>query len=203
MHGSIQDFGSIATRETGGSCYANVMKTRLFLLVLTFACLVSTPAAFSQTAAAMMSDGELAKFIDDWPATVKWFEGRSQKATASPTGDLSTALFMNKDFEAFIGKRGWKLDRFSYVAGTVFSLMSVVTLERKNPELAKQFDDSIAEVEASDLSRAEKDQNIKDLNDAKKMALSVSSDKAYNQEELKLVRARYDEIAKAAGIDTK
>jgi hypothetical protein len=178
------------------------MKLKVAFFAIAIACLFPVSSALAQNAPASMTDRELGRFISDWPATVKWSESRSQKIEGGSSGALSAALLVNKDFEAFLAKRGWKLDRFAYVAGTVFSLMSVVTIERKNPELAQQFDDAIAQIEASELSRAEKDQNIKTMNETKASLLAISSDKSYNQDELKLVRARYDEIAKAAGIDT-
>jgi hypothetical protein len=178
------------------------MKIKLTILALVFLSLVGVSAAAAQNSQAPMTDRELGRFISDWPAMVKWSESKSQKIEGGSSGALSAALLANKEFEAFLAKRGWKLDRFAYVTGTVFSLMSVVTIERKNPELAQQFDDAIAQIEASELSRAEKDQNIKTMNETKASLLAISSDKSYNQDELKLVRARYDEIAKAAGIQT-
>jgi hypothetical protein len=178
------------------------MKLKVAFIAIAIACLFQVPSALAQNAQALMTDRELGKFITDWPDTAKWSESKSQKIEEGSSGAISAALLANKEFEAFLAKRGWKLDRFAYVTGTVFSLMTVVTIERKNPEIAKQFDDAIAQIEASELSRAEKDQNIQTMNDTKKAMLALSSDKSYNEAELKLVRARYAEIAKAAGIDT-
>jgi hypothetical protein len=176
------------------------MKILRLLMALTLLCLFQVPAAFSQARDKHMTDGELSKFVVDWPAAVKWFDERSRKLSSDPSGGIPTALLTDKDFKAFIAKRGWTDNRFAYVAGTVFSLLSIVTLERKNPDLAKQFDDAIAQIEASELSPAEKEENIKAINEARNGALAISSDKSYNQDELKLVRERYGEITKAAGI---
>jgi hypothetical protein len=172
------------------------MKTRSIALALAAALALASPAAFAQSADKPMTDKELTKFIADWPAVAAWFADRSQKITQDSAGGVSAALFTGKDFEAFIGKRGWSTARFSYVAGTAFWLVGLVKVEKENPDLAKQFDDAIAQVQASDLPADEKAQNIKSLEDAKKMSLGLSGDKEINQAELRLVRARYDEVVK-------
>jgi hypothetical protein len=181
------------------------MKTKAALLTI-LACLLLAcfvPAAFAQDAEAPMSDRELSKFIADWPAVVKWCEEKGKQHEDEGDASLPSALLVDSQFKAFLAKRGWSVERFGYVAGAVFSLMPVVHMERKSPEVAKQFDDAIAEIEAGEASRAEKDQMIQAINESKKSMLAVSGDKSINQAELKLVRARYEEIAAAAGIDAE
>lgn len=170
------------------------MKTRSIALALAVALVLLSPAAFAQSADKPMTEKELTKFIADWPAVTAWFADRSQEIARDDTGGVATALFTGKDFEAFIGKRSWSTARFSYVAGTAFWLVSLVKVEKENPDLAKQFDDAIAQVQASDLPADEKAQNIKSLEDAKKMSLGLSGDRQTNQAELKLVRTHYDEL---------
>jgi hypothetical protein len=161
--------------------------------------LILSSAAFSQSAQKPMTEKELSKFIGDWPVVSKWFEDRSQKIASTPGGNLPAALFTGKDFEAFIGKRGWTVDRFSYVSGSAFFLVNLVTIDRQNPDLAQQFDDAIAQIEASDLSADDKAQNIKSMNDAKKLTLGLSGDKEINEAELQLVRAHYKELMALLG----
>jgi hypothetical protein len=172
------------------------MKTLRFVAVLAAALLVLAPAAVAQSGEKVMTEKELSKFIQDWPAVYSWFGERSKKIAAGPDGSVAAALFLDKDFSAFIGKRGWTVERFSYVTGVSLSLLSVVAIERKNPEIAAQFDEAIAQIEASELSPAEKAENVKAMNEAKKGMLAISSDKDFNQAELKLVRARFDELMK-------
>jgi hypothetical protein len=178
------------------------MKTKLTILAFLLLSLVGAGTAFAQGTAALMTDRELSKFIADWPATVQWCEAKSKQYEDNAKMSLPSALLVDKEFQAFLAKRGWKLERFSYVSGTVFGLMYVATFERKSPEVIKQIDDGIAEIEASELSRADKDQMIKSMNETKRAMLALPGDKTINEAELKLVRARYAEIAKAAGIDT-
>jgi hypothetical protein len=176
------------------------MKTKLTILALLLLSLVGAGAA-AQGKDSLMTDRELSKFISDWPATVQWCDAKSKKYEDQANLSLPSALLVDKEFQSFLAKRGWTLERFSYVSGTVFGLMYVVTFERKSPEVIKQIDDGIAEIEASELSRADKDQMIKSMNDTKRAMLAVPGDKTINEQELKLVRARYAEITKAAKID--
>ena len=157
------------------------------------------PGAQQASAQNPLTDKEVVKLIADWPSAMKWFDDRNQKIAQSAEGDLPAALFTNKDFEAFIGGRGWSPpQRFYYVAGEAFWLAGVVGVERKNPDMAKQFDDAIAQIQASDMSPDDKAQNIQTLEEAKRSALGYSSSKDVNQAELAAVRPHYDELMKLA-----
>jgi len=134
--------------------------------------------------------------IADLPAVNQWFDDRGKAIDADSGGSLPAALFMEKDFKAFIAKRGWTAERFSYVLGTSFGLLLIVATEKQSPEVIKQFDDAIAQIQASDMSAAEKSEQIKGINDAKASMLGVSNDKEINQAELTIVRARYDQLMK-------
>jgi len=174
------------------------MKTLRALITLVLLCTLLTPAVFAQPAEKPMTEKELSRIIDDWPLVYKWFEDRKQKISSTDDGSIAAALFMSKDFNAFIAKRGWSEGRFAYVMGTAFSLMYIVALEQQNPEVVKQFDSAIAEIEASDLPAADKADAIKSINEVKAMMLSVSTEQDINQAELKLVRARYADLLKIA-----
>lgn len=163
-------------------------------ILLAAAFLLLAPAAFPQSAGKPLTDREVTKMIADWPAVAQWFKDRSQKLAAAPDGSIPSALFMDKDFTAFIGKRGWTAERFGYVTGTAFSLLSVVAIERQNPDIAKQFDESIAQVEASEMSAADKAEAVKALNDAKAGMLAIPGGKEIDQAELKIIRARYENL---------
>jgi hypothetical protein len=156
--------------------------------------LVLAPFLFGQAAEKPITDKEVVKMIADWPAAGKWFEDRGKRIEAASDGGFSTALFLDKDFKAFIAKKGWTLERFSYVSGTAFSLLMIVAVERENPDLAAQFDDAIAQIQAGDSPADEKASNIRALNEAKAAALAISTDKEINQAELAIVRNRYDEL---------
>lgn len=152
--------------------------------------------AFAEPAAKPISDAEVAKLIRDWPAVAGWFKERSERIATGPDGGIPSALFLDKEFAAFIGKRGWAAERFSYVTGQSLSLLAVVALERQNPDAAKQFDDAIAQVEASDMSAEDKAQAFASLNEAKASMLSIPAGKDIDQAELRVVRGRYDELMK-------
>lgn len=170
------------------------------VLALGVLLLALVPALSAQKAAEKpLTDKEVVKMIADWPVIAKWFEDRGKQMGQSADGGFSSGLFLDKDFKAFIAKRGWTVERFSYVAGTSFSLLMVVGMEKQNPETAKQFDEAIAQIQASeDMSAAQKAESIKAINEAKASMLAVSSDKEINQAELAIVRARYDDLMKLA-----
>lgn len=143
-----------------------------------------------------MTDKEVSKIIVDLPAVNQWFKDRGKTIESDSSGSLPAALFMEKDFQAFLAKRGWTTERFSYVLGTSFSLLMIVATEKQSPEVVEQFDDAIAQIQASDMSAAEKAEQIKSLNDAKASMLGLSNDKEINQAELAIVRARFDQLMK-------
>jgi hypothetical protein len=174
------------------------MRKIRFFTVIGAILLVLAPALSSQAAEKPFTDKEVAKMIADWPAVGKWFEDRGKAIEAASDGGFSTALFLDKDFKAFIAKKGWTLERFSYVSGTAFSLLMIVAVELENPDLAAQFDEAIAQIQASDLPAAEKAVNIQAVNDAKAATLAISTDKEINQAELAIVRNRYEELMELA-----
>lgn len=148
-----------------------------------------------------MTERELSKFIADWPSVVKWFEDKGQSLDSAPSGGVAAALFMGSDFSAFLRGRGWTAERFGYVAGTSFFLLSYVAFERQNPEMIKQFDDAIAEARAAAMPAAEKAEMIKSLEEAKMsmLAMPAGENLNLNEGELRLVRAKYDALMRIAG----
>lgn len=167
------------------------------LLLAAFAC----TAAFAQKPA-QMTDREVAKFIDDWPSVSQWLKAKGKQFDADTAAASLSALTVGSDFAAFLKGKGWTVDRFSYVAGTVFALVSYVAFERQNPDMIKQFDDAIAQIKANpSMSEADKKEAIKSLEETKKSLLSMSAGSDVNEAELKLVRARYDAIYKL--LDTQ
>lgn len=161
--------------------------------------LLSQPLAAQKSGEKPLTDKEVAKLVVDLPAVQKWFEDRGEAIESSADGGISPALFLDKDFKAFIAKRGWTVERFSYVTGTAFSLLMIVEMERQNPEMAEQFEAAIAQIQASEeMSAAQKTESIKAINDAKASMLNLSADKDVDQAELAIVRARYGELMKLA-----
>jgi hypothetical protein len=172
------------------------MKSKTAILALGAMLLALSPVLFGQAKEKPMTDREVSKLIVDMPAVNQWFKDRGKAIDADSSGSLPAALFMEKDFKAFIAKRGWTVERFSYVLGTSFSLLMVVATEKQSPEVVGQFDLAIAQIEASEMGAAEKAEQIKSINEAKAALLGVSTDAEINQAELAIVRARYDELMK-------
>jgi hypothetical protein len=168
-------------------------------LALVVAFLALSPLlGFAQASEKPLTDREAAKLIADWPGVYSWFADRGRKMQAAGDGAIPSALLTDKEFAAYIGKRGWAAGRFWYATGTAFSLLGVVNAERKSPEIAKQFDDAIAEIQASGLPASEKAANVKSLGEAKAAALSLPAGKDIDQGELGVVRAHFDEFMKMA-----
>jgi hypothetical protein len=172
------------------------MKSNKRILALGALLLALSPFLFGQAKEKPLTDKEVSKVIVDLPAVNQWFKDRGKAIEADSSGSLPAALFLEKDFKAFIAKRGWTVERFSYVLGTSFSLLMVVATEKESPGVVEQFDLAIAQIEASDMSAAEKAEQIKSLNEAKAALLGVSTGAEINQAELAIVRARYDELMK-------
>lgn len=174
------------------------MKHPKVIIVLTALIALLAPPALAQTKEKPFTDKEVAKLISDWPAMADWLEKKGKEIEAAPDGGISTAVFADQEFKSYMAKKGWTIERFGYVAGTAFYLTAVIAVERENPETAKQFDDAIAQVKASELPADQKAENIKQLEDAKKAMLSISSDKEINQDELKIARAHFDDLYELA-----
>ncbi len=174
------------------------MKQLKKIIAIAALLLVVFSALSAQAKDKPMTEKEAVKLIADWPAVADWFEARGKAIEAAGNAGIPKALLTEKEFVAFLNKRGWTPERFSYVSGTAFSLILVVAMEKSNPEMSKQFDDAIAQIQASDLPAADKAEQIKSLNEAKASMLAISSDKEIDQGELEIVRKHYDELMKMA-----
>jgi len=171
----------------------NLLRKIIALALL--ACLIAVPVLAQE--APLMTERELSKFIADWPSIVQWLENRGKDFDSAASGQALAAYFAGADFEAFLRGKGWTAERFGYVAGTAFTLTAYVNFERENPDIAKQFDDAIAEVRSNAaMSAEEKADMINGLENAKKSMLNLSSEAKLNEAELKLVRAKYDALMK-------
>jgi hypothetical protein len=168
----------------------------LIALAAILALLVSP--ALAETKPKPLTDAEVAKLVTDWPAVIDWLEKKGKQIEAAPDGGISTAVFADREFTSFMAKKGWTIERFGYVSGTAFFLTGILALERENPDTIKQFDEAIAQVRASEAPADQKAEAVKQLEDAKKAMLSISSDKEINQDELKIVRSRFDGLYKLA-----
>lgn len=91
------------------------------------------------------------------------------------------------------------LDRFR----TTVALLGYVYMERENPELMKEFDQAIAQINATPgMSAADKAQAVKSIEEAKKAILALPAEAKLNEAELKLVRARYEALFKLFDADS-
>lgn len=168
---------------------------RLILLTILFLCFLGS-LVFGQ-ANATMTEKELTKFIQDWPAVEQWLESKGRQFDTDSVGQGVAAMFVGTDFANFLRGKGWSTERFSYVAGTTFALVGYVAFEKQNPEMVKEFDDAIQQVrEDASTSQADKAAMIKSLEDAKRSMLSMSENLELKEAEIKLVRAKYDQLMK-------
>lgn len=166
-----------------------------FALVALIAFLaVLAPSALAQTKGQPLTDKEVSKLVADWPAIVDWLEKKGAQIENAGDGGLSQAILADKEFKAMMAQRGWTVERFGYVSSTAFYLTSVITMEKQNPEIAKEFDDAIAQIRASELPPDQKAENIKAMEEAKAAMLGLSSAQDINQAELKIVRGQYDKL---------
>jgi len=152
------------------------------------------PAALAQAKEKPLTDKEVSKLVTDWPAMVDWLEKKGKQLEDAGDGGIPQAILADKEFKDFMSKRGWTIDRFAYVSGTAFYLTAVIAMEKQNPDMAKEFDDAIAQIRASELPPDQKAENIKSLEEAKATMLGLSSAQDINQAELKIVRAYYDKL---------
>jgi uncharacterized protein YfdQ (DUF2303 family) len=172
------------------------MKTphRIIVLVLLASFICSPILAQDQP---LMTERELSRFISDWPDVLKWCEARGKEYDAASGTATVRALLTGADLEAYLKSKGWSLERFSYVAGATFTCVLYITFERENPDVLKEFDDAIAEVRAStEISAEDKAEMIKGLEEARKSMLHLADEANIKEAELRLVRARYDDLSK-------
>jgi len=172
--------------------YTDIMSSRTFIASIAFA--IAGAVLTAQTADKPFTDKEVQKAIADWPAAVQWLEARGKRIGTGEKGGLAAAVFLEKDFEAFLKGRGWTVERFSYVTGKAFSLMLIVAAERENPEIAAQFDEAIAQIRASDMPAADQAESIKAIEDARAAMFAISADDGIDQGALAIVRKRFDEL---------
>lgn len=150
------------------------------------------PAQGTKWAQKPFTEKELQKAIADWPAVAEWLGARGKKISSE--GNLASAVFLDKDFAAFLKGRGWTTERFAYVTGQAYSLMTIVAGERANPDANAQFDEAIAQIRASDMSAADKESSVKAIEDARSSMSSAATDLKVDQGELAIVRKRFDEL---------
>lgn len=172
------------------------MKHVTAILAAALIAALSPIAAGAQGASpAPMSERELVKFIQDWPAVLQWAEAKGKQIDADAPGAALAAYFMGAELEAFLKGKGWASERFSYVVGTTSTLLGYVYLERENPAIIKEFDEAIAQINATPgMSAAEKAQAVQSIQEAKKAMLALPAEARLNEAELKLVRARFDAL---------
>ncbi len=176
------------------------MKHVRILAALAAVLFISVSVSASPESGAPLSEREVAKFADDWPAVAGWFAAKGKSIEKASASRLVSAYLVGPEYSAFVRSRGWSEERFAYVAGTVFSLLAYVEFEKRNPDIVKQFDQTIAQVrDDPTLSLAEKIDTIKELEDAKRSILALPTDARVNDAELSLVRANYDRLSKAIG----
>jgi len=175
-------------------------QVRVILAALMLFVLACQPL-FAQ-ADAPLTERELSKFIADWPATVQWLEARGKRLDAAGGSGAIAAMLTGSDFSAFLKGKGWSVERFSYVTGTVFMLVAYIAFERENPDMLKELDDAIAEIRAdSSIAAADKADAIASIEELKKSFLAMPSEAKLNEAEIKLVRAKYDALAKMIDMD--
>ncbi len=170
------------------------MKQLKTILALLAAIAILAPAASAQPKEKPLTDKEVSKLVADWPAVVDWLEKKGKQLEDAGEGGIPQAILMDQEFKSFMSKRGWTIERFAYVSGTAFYLTAVIAMERQNPDTAKEFDDAIAQIRASDLPPDQKAETIKSLEEAKASTLGLSEAKDIDQAELKIVRAYYDKL---------
>jgi len=151
---------------------------------------------FAQTQAAL-TEKELSKFIQDWPSVVQWLESKGKQFDSDSAGQGMAAMFVGTEFTNFLRGKGWSSERFSYVAGSTFAIVAFISFEKENPDLVKEFDDAIKQARANtSMSEADKAAMIKSMEDAKRSILSMAATADFNEAEIKVVRAKYDQLMK-------
>lgn len=164
------------------------------------ACILLALAAVSAFAQDQppMTAKELDKFIADWPSVVGWFEERGKDFDSDElSSGLGAAFTASADFSAFLKGKGWKAERFEYVAGTTFATLAFVHMEKANPDMVKELDEAIAETRKNPALDADtKAQMIKAFEEAKKSLFAIPDEAKISEAELRLVRAKYDALAR-------
>jgi len=188
------------------------MKRFIFLFVILLIPLtaIGLVAAASSNTQQPFTAEELDKFINDVPSMGDLAATAQQDLeNSSQTGDAATGMSeqMRDEFTEDIQKKGWDPDRFYYIYGHVMSVMSYLQMERLlvqvNPMIAQA--QAMIQNSALALPPEQKNQMLREM--AEQMAegniemkkARVEITKEVPASEIKLIKARQDEIQKSLG----
>jgi len=142
---------------------------------------------------APFTSSELTRFMADWPSVQRWGKQHNEDfAGAKRASDLA-GLFAAADFQAFIGSKGWTVNRFGYVAAEIALCLGAIEMKAKMPEADSQMQAAIDQIKNNpNMSAEQKAATIQMMQGTQGQILEVF--KHVPQSEIDLVTPKQEEL---------
>lgn len=168
------------------------------VFLLAIICVVSLPAAAADIDKQKpFTAAELRKLKSDWPQFIKWTQKKGEKYELDKNPDSWAAMRFSKDVMAYLEGKGWKPERFFYVASHVSAGLAMITMSEFAPQMIAQLEVQKEMIKNNpQMTPAQKQQMIDQIN------ISIAETKKAHQpmteelppQELKLIEAERQEL---------
>lgn len=162
------------------------LTTALIFVFMVCAAAMATGAGFSGQKP--FTQDELNRFMKDWPPFTQWAESKGEeydKIQAPAEG-----MRWSREMTQYLGKRGWKPERFFYVVSHVASGLAAVEMRQQAPGIASQLKAQKAMIESNpDIPAEQKKMMISQMEQAMGQTAQLKDQgKDIPAEEMELIR---------------
>ena len=165
----------------------------LVLLLFCVPALAQTLTPFSQS--------ELDKYLIDYPAVVKFLDEQGGGMEAQQP-DMLADIRMTKEFEGFLGSKGWNTQRFLYVTRQLASGIVALQMADQGPRIQSEFEQTKAEIMKSpDLTPEQKKQFLAQMEQSMAQTKAMGDASNLAPGELALIKANKGKIFKTFEIE--
>lgn len=165
----------------------------LVLLLFCVPALAQTLKPFSQS--------ELDKYLIDYPAVVKFLDEQGGGMEAQQP-DMLADIRMTKEFEGFLGSKGWNTQRFLYVTRQLASGIVALQMADQGPRIQSEFEQTKAEIMKSpDLTPEQKKQFLAQMEQSMAQTKAMGDASKLAPGELALIKTNKGKIFKAFEIE--
>lgn len=128
--------------------------TALMLLV------VLLPLAVSAQTQVPFKLGELNKFLADFPDVMAYMTEKGEAIENSAQPDTWKGSRMGNLFKDYVEKRGWRVERFSYIASHLAKGLVAAEVNQQAPEMQAQMAQAMAAIQSNPSLSAEMKQQM-------------------------------------------
>ena len=147
------------------------------------------------------SASELSRFMRDWPDVVKWLDSHGKSVSNANNPGAFAQAFTGADFTAYLGTKGWKIERFGFVTAEVARCIVALEIQNQMPQANSQIQDSINQIQSNpNMTNAQKQAAIEQMKAVQSQMMGISVN--VPESELSLVKPKQDELKKILDIKT-